>query len=150
MAGPTPVTSAKTKESGAKAQKAAPVESHRLSELMGLLTGVAGLLILLSLASYVPEDPSLNTAVATGTLPHNWIGPVGAYAADVLFQAFGWVAYLLPMALLVMGTRWLLVRPFSAPRTKLLGAAMLLLSLGALWNSSPIRRLCTGCCAARG
>ena len=72
-------------------------------ELIGLLTGVAGLLILLSLASYLPEDPSLNTAVATGTLPHNWIGPAGAFVADALFQIFGWVAYLLPLALLVVG-----------------------------------------------
>ena len=104
---------------------------------MGLLTGAAGLLVLLSLASYLPEDPSLNTAVATGTLPHNWIGPAGALVADGLFQFFGWVAFLLPLALLVVGTRWLLVRPFDAPRTKMLGAAMLLVSLGALMELFP-------------
>jgi S-DNA-T family DNA segregation ATPase FtsK/SpoIIIE len=98
---------------------------------------VGGLLILLSLASYLPEDPSLNTAVATGTLPHNWIGPVGAYAADGLFQGFGWVAYLLPLALLVIGGRWLLAKPFAAPWTKLLGAVMLLVSLGALLELFP-------------
>jgi S-DNA-T family DNA segregation ATPase FtsK/SpoIIIE len=137
MGSSSPASPAKTREPSAKTSKSSPGDSRRFWELMGLLTGVAGLLILLSLASYLPEDPSLNTAVATGTLPHNWIGPVGAYAADVLFQAFGWVAYLLPMALLVMGTRWLLVRPFSAPRTKLLGAAMLLLSLGALLELFP-------------
>jgi S-DNA-T family DNA segregation ATPase FtsK/SpoIIIE len=95
------------------------------------------LLILLSLASYLPEDPSLNTAVATGTVPHNWIGPAGALVADGLFQFFGWVAFLLPLALLVVGTRWLLVRPFDAPRTKMLGAAMLLVSMGALMELFP-------------
>ena len=98
---------------------------------------MAGLLILLSLASYLPEDPSLNTAVATGTLPHNWIGPAGAFVADGLFQVFGWVAYLLPLALLVVGARWLLARPFEAPRTKMLGAGMLLVSLGALLELFP-------------
>jgi S-DNA-T family DNA segregation ATPase FtsK/SpoIIIE len=106
-------------------------------ELIGLLTGVTGLLILLSLASYQPEDPSLNTAVATGTLPHNWIGPAGAFVADGLFQLFGWVAYLLPLALLVVGARWLLTRPFEAPRTKMLGAGMLVVSLGALMELFP-------------
>jgi S-DNA-T family DNA segregation ATPase FtsK/SpoIIIE len=137
MGSPSSASPAKTKETGSKSTKSPLLDSRRFSELLGLLTGVAGLLILLSLASYLPEDPSLDTAVATGTLPHNWIGPAGAYLADVLFQFFGWVAYLLPLALLVVGTRWLLVRPFAAPRTKLVGAAILLVSLGALLQLFP-------------
>jgi S-DNA-T family DNA segregation ATPase FtsK/SpoIIIE len=137
MGSPSPASSAKTKEASSKTPKAPLLESKRLLELMGLLTGAAGLLILLSLASYLPEDPSLNTAVATGTLPHNWIGPAGALVADGLFQFFGWVAFLLPLVLLVVGARWLLVRPFAAPRTKMLGAAMLLVSLGALMELFP-------------
>jgi S-DNA-T family DNA segregation ATPase FtsK/SpoIIIE len=138
MASPSPASSAsKTKEASSKTAKALLLDSRRLFELIGLLTGVAGLLILLSLASYLPEDPSLNTVVATGTLPHNWIGPAGAWVADGLFQGFGWVAYLLPLALLVVGVRWLLAKPFEAPRTKMLGAAMLLVSLGALLELFP-------------
>ena len=137
MGSPSPASSSKTKEASSKTPKAPRLESKRLFELMGLLTGAAGLLILLSLASYLPEDPSLNTAVATGTLPHNWIGPAGAFVADGLFQFFGWVAFLLPLALLVVGARWLLVKPFAAPRTKMLGAAMLLVSMGALMELFP-------------
>ena len=137
MGSPPPASSSKSKEANSKNPKTPLLDSRRLSELIGLLTGVAGLLILLSLASYLPEDPSLNTAVASGTVPHNWIGPVGAFVADGLFQVFGWVAYLLPLALLVVGTRWLLVRPFDAPRTKTLGAGMLLVSLGALLELFP-------------
>jgi len=120
-----------------KKSKGALLDARRLWELIGFLTAVGGLLILLSLASYLPEDPSLNTAVSTGAMPHNWIGPVGAYLADVLFQIFGWVAYLLPVALLVVGIRWLIGRPFEAPRTKVFGAALLLSSLGALLSLSP-------------
>jgi S-DNA-T family DNA segregation ATPase FtsK/SpoIIIE len=137
MGSPAPASSAKTKEASSKPPKAPLLDSRRLLELIGLLTAVAGLLILLSLASYLPEDPSLNTAVATGTLPHNLIGPAGAYLADALFQIFGWVTYLLPFALLLVGARWLLKRPFGAPRTKMLGAAMLLGSLGALVELFP-------------
>jgi S-DNA-T family DNA segregation ATPase FtsK/SpoIIIE len=137
MGSPSPASSSKSKEASSKNQKTPLLDSRRLSELIGLLTGVAGLLILLSLASYLPEDPSLNTAVASGAVPHNWIGPVGACVADVLFQGFGWVAYLIPLVLLVMGTRWLMVWPFDAPRTKALGAAMLLVSLGALLELFP-------------
>jgi len=137
MASPSPASSSKAKEASTKSSKTPLLDPRRLLELMGFLTAVAGLLILLSLASYLPEDPSLNTAVATGTLPHNWIGPAGAGVADALFQVFGWVAYLLPLALLVVGVRWLLARPFEAPRTKLVGVAMLLLSLGALLDLFP-------------
>ena len=137
MGNPSPAATSKAKEATSRNSKAPLLDSKRLSELVGLLTAVAGLLILLSLASYLPEDPSLNTSVATGTLPHNWIGPAGAYIADGLFQIFGWVAYLLPVALLVVGTRWLLVRPFAAPRTKLVGAGLMLVSLGALLELFP-------------
>ena len=139
MASPSPAISLKNRETGSRgsASKHALLESRRLSELLGLLTGVAGLLILLSLASYLPQDPSLNTSVDAGAIPHNWIGPVGAYAADALFQAFGWVAFLIPLALLVLGVRWLLVRPFEAPRTKAVGAGILVISLAALLELFP-------------
>jgi S-DNA-T family DNA segregation ATPase FtsK/SpoIIIE len=137
MGSPAPASSSKPKETNSKAPKAPLLDSRRLWELFGLLTGVAGLLILLSLASYRPEDPSLNTAVATGSLPHNWIGPAGAMVADGLFQVLGWVAYLLPLALLAMGARWLLAKPFEAPRTKMVGVGMLVVSLGALLELFP-------------
>ena len=137
MGSPSPASPSKSKDASSKSPKTPLLDSRRLSELIGLLTGVVGLLIFLSLASYLPEDPSLNTAVASGALPHNWIGPVGAFVEDALFQGFGWVAYLIPLALLLMGTRWLIVRPFTAPRTKALGTGMLLVSLGALLELFP-------------
>ena len=135
MGSPSPASSARAKEASSTRPKT--LDSRRLSELTGLLTGVAGLLVLLGLASYLPQDPSLNSSAAAGSLPHNWIGPVGAFLADGLFQAFGWVAYLIPMGLLVMGARWLLVRPFSAPRTKAIGAGMLMASFAALLEIFP-------------
>jgi S-DNA-T family DNA segregation ATPase FtsK/SpoIIIE len=137
MGSPSPASSSKAQGANSKGSKAHLIDSRRLLELTGFLTGVLGLLTLLSLASYLPEDPSLNTAVATGTLPHNWIGPAGAYVADVLLQTFGWVALLLPLALLVVGVRGLMARPFEAPRTKMLGAGVLLISLGALLELFP-------------
>jgi S-DNA-T family DNA segregation ATPase FtsK/SpoIIIE len=137
MGSSAPASSSKGKEANSKSQKTPLLDSRRLFELVGLLTGVAGLLTLLSLVSYLPADPSLNTAVAPGSLPHNWIGPAGALIADALFQTFGWVAYVIPLALLVMGTRWLVGLPFEAPRTKALGAGMLVLSFGALLEIFP-------------
>ena len=139
MGASSPATPSKSRESSAKnsQQKEPLLDSRRRSELAGFLVAVVGLLVLLSLASFMPEDPSLNTATAAGTTTRNWIGPVGAYTADLLFQGFGWVAYLIPMVMLVVGTRLLLVRPFDAPKTKAVGAGLLVTSLSALLELFP-------------
>jgi S-DNA-T family DNA segregation ATPase FtsK/SpoIIIE len=113
------------------------LDARRLSELIGFLLDVAGLLLLLSLGSYLPQDPSLHTSAIEGTAIHNWIGLVGAFSADLLYQALGWVAYLVPLALFVVGTRWLLARPFEAPWTKAVGTAMLAGSLASLLELFP-------------
>jgi len=132
-------TPSKSKETGTKGshQKPPLLDARRRSELAGFLIAVTGLLFLLSLASFVPQDPSLDTATAAGTAVRNWIGPVGAYAADLLFQGFGWVAYLIPAVLLVAGTRLLLVGPYEAPRTKAAGAVLLVASLSVLLELFP-------------
>jgi len=129
--------SSKSKEAGAKNQKQPLLDSRRRSELLGFLVAVAGLLVLLSLASYLPGDPSFNTSAGPGAATQNWVGPVGAYTADLLFQALGWVAYLIPMLLLVVGSRLLLVRPFATPKTKAAGALLLVASLSALLELFP-------------
>jgi S-DNA-T family DNA segregation ATPase FtsK/SpoIIIE len=113
------------------------LDARRLSELIGFLLDVAGLLLLLSLASYLPQDPSVHTSTIEGTTIHNWIGLVGAFSADLLYQALGWVAYLVPLALFVVGTRLLLGRPFEAPWTKAVGTAMLAGSLASLLELFP-------------
>ena len=139
MGASSAATPSKSRESSAKnsQQKQPLLDSRRRSELAGFLVAVVGLLVLLSLASFMPEDPSLNTATAAGTTPRNWIGPVGAYTADLLFQGFGWVALLIPTVLLVVGTRLLLVRPFEAPKTKAVGAGLLVTSLSVLLELFP-------------
>src|SRR6516225_6960846 len=78
-------------------------DARRRSELIGFLLSVLGLLILLSLVSYQPLDPSLNSSAAAWPAVHNWIGLVGSYLADVLYQALGWVAYLVPTLLFIFG-----------------------------------------------
>ena len=139
MPSPSSATPAKPREATARdpdPKKPPHLDARRLSELIGFLLAVTGLLALLSLASYLPLDPSLDTAAAdTGV--HNWIGPAGAYAADMLFQGFGWAAYLIPLALLVAGTRLLLVRPFTAPVAKALGACVFVTSLAAILELFP-------------
>ena len=112
------------------------LDPRRLSELIGFLMSVAGLLLLLSLASYRPIDPSLHTSTADPNV-RNWIGLVGSYTADLLFQVFGWVAFLFPTTLFVVGARKLFDKPFAAPWTKAVGAVMLGVSLAALLELFP-------------
>jgi len=139
MPSPSPATPAKSREAGSREPnhlKPPLLDARRLSELVGFLLVVFGLLILLSLASYLPTDASLDT-VAPGTAVGNWIGPAGAYCADLVLQAFGWVACLIPFALLIVGVRLLLARPFGAPLAKALGAGLFLTSLAAILEFIP-------------
>ena len=139
MGASSPATASKSKEPNSRSSqhKQPLLDTRRRSELLGFLVAVAGLLVLLSLASFTPADPSLNTAAPAGAATQNWVGPVGAYTADMLFQGFGWVAYLIPALLLVMGARWLMVRPFAAPKTKAVGAGLLVISMSALLEMFP-------------
>ena len=64
-----------------------------LARLLGLVGALAGLALLAALASYRASDPSLNTD-APGR-PTNWLGPIGANAADLAMQALGLAAWAL-------------------------------------------------------
>ena len=88
----------------------------RLLQIL-ILRGAGGVVLLctlavaLSLASYSPGDPSLNNA--TGRDVANWLGPLGATAADVLLQAFGLAAIAFVAPLAVWGTRALMGKGLS-------------------------------------
>lgn len=121
-----------------------PTENHRLNELFGFLGLTMGLLVALSLLSYNPHDASLNvSAIGSGSHPAtNWIGPVGAHGADLLFQGFGYAAFLLPAGIFVLGTRWFRSRSVESPVAKLIGWGLLVLGLPALvalWHFPEVR-----------
>ncbi len=92
------------------------------------------ILIALALLSYSPKDAALNVSAATpdGGPARNWIGPAGAYGADMLFQIFGFAAFVLPAGILVLGWRWCRSRTIDSQVATLIGYGLLLLSLPAL------------------
>src|SRR5882724_12029611 len=110
-----------------------PTGNRRLNELVGFLMCVSALLLFLALASYSPLDPSWNSAsVLTGShAARNWIGVVGAFGADVLFQFFGIGAFLLPIFPAVLGTRWFRSRKVQSPMAKSLGGVWLVMFVPA-------------------
>ncbi|HVA62296.1 MAG TPA: DNA translocase FtsK [Terriglobales bacterium] len=106
-----------------------PTTNRRFNELVGLLILVLATLLCLALVSYHPADPSLNTAAAVAR-PANWVGPVGATLADLLFQSLGIASFLFVFGLASLAARW-----FRAPRSesaRLSHLIGLLLSIAAL------------------
>jgi S-DNA-T family DNA segregation ATPase FtsK/SpoIIIE len=112
----------------------APTNNRRLNELIGFLLFVSGLLLFLALASYSPLDPSFNSAsVLTGSrAARNWIGLVGAIVSDLMLQGFGIGAFLVPVFLGALGSRWFRSRKVVSPLAKSLGAIWLVLFVPAL------------------
>jgi DNA segregation ATPase FtsK/SpoIIIE, S-DNA-T family len=126
-----------------------PTENKRLNELIGFLFIILAVLAALSLISYSPHDVAFNVSAppADGPLAHNWIGPVGAYGADFLFQVFGFAAFLLPVALLILGWKWFRSRAINSQFATIFGYMLLLLSLPSLlslWHFPEVRGLPPG------
>ena len=117
----------------------APTNNRRLNELIGFVLCVSGLLLFLALASYSPLDPSFNSAsVLTGARSaRNWVGLVGAIVSDLMLQGFGIGAFLVPVFLGALGSRWFRSRRITSPVAKSLGAIWLLVFVPALLGLMP-------------
>jgi S-DNA-T family DNA segregation ATPase FtsK/SpoIIIE len=109
-----------------------PTQNKRLNELIGFVCLTLAILLALCLLSYSPHDASFNTAPsAPGVVAHNWIGPVGAFTSDVLFQLCGYAAFLFPVALFFFGYRWFRSHAIISATAKVCGSVMLFLFLPA-------------------
>jgi S-DNA-T family DNA segregation ATPase FtsK/SpoIIIE len=121
-----------------------PTENNRLNELIGFLGVTIAILAALALISYSPHDASFNVSAESADLhaARNWIGPVGAYSADLLFQGFGYAAFLLPIGIFAVGWRWFRSEVLESQIIKLAGYAMLVLMVPALltlWHMPEVR-----------
>jgi S-DNA-T family DNA segregation ATPase FtsK/SpoIIIE len=121
-----------------------PTANKRLNELIGFLCISLAVLMALALISYSPRDSAFNVAAPApdGGPARNWIGPVGAYGSDLLFQVFGFAAFLLPVAIGVLGWRWFRSRSIDSQIATLVGYVLLLLSLPSLlslWHFPQLR-----------
>ena len=73
----------------------------RLAEILGIIVFIAGIMLLLALASYSPEDP--NFIFPDGTKIKNLLGFNGSFISDLFFQSIGHIAYLLSFTFIITG-----------------------------------------------
>ncbi len=73
----------------------------RLIEISGILVSILGVLLLISLLSYSPEDP--NFIFPENTEIRNLLGYQGSYVSDLFFQSIGLIAFLIPITLVFTG-----------------------------------------------
>ncbi|MCL2878103.1 MAG: DNA translocase FtsK [Acidobacteria bacterium] len=103
--------------------------SAKKHESIGVILLLAALLIFLSLVSYSPGDPSTNTLSIKPTA-ENKVGRLGAFISDLLYQVFGFAAFLLLIPLLIVGWKLILGWRIDAKYLKA-GGFLLLLSASA-------------------
>jgi len=116
-----------------------PTRSRPFNILLGLVLVLAALLLLLSLATYHPTDPSWNTASGAAG-PHaarNWVGLFGAWSSDLLLQVLGITAFLLPLWIGGLGWTWMRSRPGGAAWLRWLGTVLALTFVPAVLGLLP-------------
>ena len=80
----------------------------RLAEIFGIVIFFAGLLLLISLLSYSPEDP--NFIFPKNTEIKNILGIEGSIISDLFFQSVGLISYLISITLVITGINILIVK----------------------------------------
>jgi S-DNA-T family DNA segregation ATPase FtsK/SpoIIIE len=108
---------------------------RRANELGGTLLGFAGLALLLAVGSHDPADPSLSTA--TSRAPTNLAGPLGATLSDVLWQGFGWAAFLPALVLVAWAIRMATQRGVSLLPARIAALLMAMPLLAGLFEMLP-------------
>jgi len=116
-----------------------PTRSRPLNVFLGLVLLLVSLLLFLSLATYHPSDPSLNTATDMAA-PHavrNWVGLWGAWLGDMLLQSLGFTAFFLPLWLGGIGWTWMHSRPGGSPWLRWTGTLLALLFVPTVFGLVP-------------
>jgi DNA segregation ATPase FtsK/SpoIIIE, S-DNA-T family len=111
-----------------------PTKHPRANEAVGLMFFTVTILMLLSLVSYHPTDPSLNTSrnpLSEGAV-ENLVGEFGSTLADLLLQFLGYPAFQLPLIFAAFGWKWVRSDPMENPGIKAVGLLALLASSCAL------------------
>ena len=81
---------------------------NRFIELISLAIATIGILLLISLLSYSPEDP--NFIFPQNTDIKNFLGFRGSFVSDLFFQTFGIVSTLVPFSIIFLGINFFFIK----------------------------------------
>jgi DNA segregation ATPase FtsK/SpoIIIE, S-DNA-T family len=81
---------------------------NRVIEIIGIIIAITGILLLISLISFSPDDP--NFIFPENTEIKNFLGFRGSFTADIFFQAFGLISLLIPLSLILTGLNIILYK----------------------------------------
>ncbi len=102
----------------------------------GLVAAVSlALFLIIALLSHHPDDPGWSSSGAGGNV-HNLIGSIGAWTADVLLSLFGYVAFLLPALVALVG--WFVYRGKGLDETR---------HIAPVWRSGALLLCALSLCA---
>ena len=76
---------------------------RRLIEIFGVITSILGILLLIALISYSPEDP--NFIFPENTKIKNLLGFQGSYVSDIFLQSVGLISFLIPFTYIFTGIK---------------------------------------------
>ena len=74
---------------------------NRMIEILGIFVAIIGILLLIALVSYSPNDP--NFIFPQNTQISNVLGFQGSYISDLFLQSIGIISYLLSITLVITG-----------------------------------------------
>ena len=74
---------------------------QRLAEIFGVIISLAGVMLMLALITYSPNDP--NFIFPENTKIENLMGFQGSFTSDLFFQSVGLISYLIPFTLIITG-----------------------------------------------
>ncbi|HEX8184291.1 MAG TPA: DNA translocase FtsK 4TM domain-containing protein, partial [Blastocatellia bacterium] len=98
------------------------------NEVLAVVLAAIATLLMLSLVTYDPKDPSWNS-IGSKQSPSNIIGVAGAYVGDIFLQLFGLAAFALPVLLTLIAARTFFSDRAEIPVRKAVGAGLLLIAL---------------------
>lgn len=110
---------------------------QRILEAGLIVSAGVSLFLFMALLSFDPADPSWSQTGDPSRI-NNHMGAVGAWAADVMLFALGWISYALPLVIIALGVllfkrfRRLLELDYLTMGLRLIGALLILISTTAI------------------
>ena len=75
------------------------------NDVLAVIAVAVALLVFLCLITSSPSDRAIFATGNGSPSAHNWVGPVGANIASVLFNFFGWASYVFPVLIALIAWR---------------------------------------------